>query len=119
VKFEDNGFDEILVLAIAPLPAGIFDPLDEVTGAVLTLTATGGGAYTGIPQNTSLGRSDFDSANLKVFGSQQDPLDPNTLEDNWVLLVSLTELSLTAVPEPAGAALLGLAGLALARRVRP
>jgi hypothetical protein len=117
VRFEDNGFDEIRVLGIAPLATGVFDPFDEVTGAILILTASGGGAYTGIPQDTGLGLSDFDSATLILFGSeQQEFLGPDVFEDNWVLQVSLTGLSLSAVPEPGAAALLGLAGLALARR---
>lgn len=119
VGFEDNSADEIRVLAIAPLATGVFHPLDEVTGAILILTANGGGAYTGIPQDPSLSLSDFDSATLILFGSeQQESLGPYTFEDNWVLQVSLSGLSLIAVPEPRAAALLSLAGLALVRRIR-
>jgi hypothetical protein len=117
VTFEDAGFDEIRVLAIAPLASGIFDPLDEFTGAILTLTAPGGTAYSGIPQDTGLSLGDFGSASLTLFGSeQQEFLGPDIFDDNWVLQVALTGLTLTAVPEPTAAVLLGLSGLALGRR---
>lgn len=111
-----TGGDQLSVTAIRRDAAPLYDSRDSFVGVVLSLSGPAG-ALGGTALPTSLDLVDF-TPTMAIFGTAED-LDLFTLDDNWVLGLSVDSLTVSVVPEPAtgSLALLG-AALAAARARR-